>query len=129
MIFQTNLQKKIYLIKSDYLWQDLFAINTYQKKIIQGIEFADKTMLNMFKSQQEDNDDNIVRLEAPKIESVVNKIEKVAEKQGMDNIILIVPMEVRHMIFMIFSQYINNLTVLAREEVTNYYNFESIAEV
>ena len=83
----------------------------------------------MFKSQQEDNDDNIVRLEASKIESVVNKIEKVAEKQGMDNIILIVPMEVRHMIFMIFSQYINNLTVLAREEVTNYYNFESIAEV
>ena len=86
-------------------------------------------MLNMFKSQQEGNDDNIVRLEASKIESVVNKIEKVAEKQGMDNIILIVPMEVRHMIFMIFSQYINNLTVLAREEVTNYYNFESIAEV
>ena len=100
-----------------------------EEDIIQGIEFADKTMLNMFKSQQEDNDDNIVRLEASKIESVVNKIEKVAEKQGMDNIILIVPMEVRHMIFMIFSQYINNLTVLAREEVTNYYNFESIAEV
>ena len=100
-----------------------------EEDIIQGIEFADKTMLNMFKSQQEDNDDNIVRLEASKIESVVNKIEKVAEKQGMDNIILIVPMEVRHMIFMIFSQYINKLTVLAREEVTNYYNFESIAEV
>ena len=28
-----------------------------------------------------------------------------------------------------FTQYINNLTVLAQEEVTNYYNFEVIGEV
>lgn len=96
---------------------------------IQGIEFADKTMLNMFRAQQEDNEDNIVRLEASKIEKVVDKIEKTANKLNLDNIILIVPMEVRHMIFMIFSQYLNNLTVLAREEVTNYYNYETIAEI
>jgi len=96
---------------------------------IQGIEFADKTMLNMFKAQQEDNEDNIVRLEASKIEKLVDKIEKTASNLNLDNIILIVPMEVRHMIFMIFSQYINNLTVLAREEVTNYYNYETIAEL
>ena len=96
---------------------------------IQGIEFTDKTMLNMFKAQQEDNDDNIVRLEASKIEKLVDKLEKTADSLHLDNIILIVPMEVRHMIFMIFSQYINNLTVLAREEVTNYYNYETIAEI
>ncbi|MBR1908305.1 flagellar biosynthesis protein FlhA [bacterium] len=96
---------------------------------VQGIEFADKTMLNMFKAQQEDNEDNIVRLEASKIEKVVDKLEKTASELNLDNIILIVPMEVRHMIFMIFSQYINNLTVLAREEVTNYYNYETIAEI
>ena len=97
--------------------------------VIRGIEFGDKTMLNMFRAQQEDNDDNIVRLEASKIETIVNKIEKVAEKENLDEIVLVVPMEVRHMIFMIFSQYMNNISVLAREEVTNYYNFESIAEV
>ena len=57
------------------------------------------------------------------------RIEKIAEKENLDEIILVVPMEVRHMIFMIFSQYMNNISVLAREEVTNYYNFESIAEV
>ena len=97
--------------------------------VIRGIEFGDKTMLNMFRAQQEDNDDNIVRLEASKIETIVNKIEKVAKKENLDEIVLVVPMEVRHMIFMIFSQYMNNISVLAREEVTNYYNFESIAEV
>ena len=96
---------------------------------IQGIEFADNTMLNMFRAQQEDNEDNIVRLEAAKIEKIVDKIEKTANKLNLDNIILIVPMEVRHMIFMIFSQYLNNLTVLAREEVTNYYNYETLAEI
>ena len=97
--------------------------------VIRGIEFGDKTMLNMFRAQQEDNDDNIVRLEASKIETIVNKIEKIAKKENLDEIVLVVPMEVRHMIFMIFSQYMNNISVLAREEVTNYYNFESIAEV
>ena len=100
-----------------------------EEDTIQGIEFTDKTMLNMFQAQKEDNEDNIVRLEAVKIEKLVDKLEKTANNLKLDNIILIVPMEVRHMIFMIFSQYINNLTVLAREEVTNYYNYETLAEI
>ena len=41
----------------------------------------------------------------------------------------IVPIEIRHMAFIVLSQYINTLTVLALEEVTNYYNFEALGEV
>ena len=54
---------------------------------------------------------------------------KFAKENNLDNIILSVPIEIRHMVFIVLSQYINTLTVLAQEEVTNYYNFEVIGEV
>lgn len=100
-----------------------------EEDTIQGIEFNNKTLLNMFKAEQEESEDNIVRLEATKIEKVVEKLDSISKEFELENILLVVPMEVRHMIFLVFSQYINNLTVLAKEEVTNYYNFETIAEI
>ncbi|MBR1942691.1 FHIPEP family type III secretion protein [bacterium] len=95
--------------------------------IIQGLELTDKTMFDLF--GETDDEDNIVRVDGDKVERVAVKLLKFAKENNLDNIILYVPMEIRHMTFIVLSQYINTLTVLAQEEVTNYYNFEIIGEV
>ena len=94
---------------------------------IQGLEFKDKTMAELF--GETDDADNIVRVDGDKVEKVALKLLKFAEENNLDNIVLVVPIEIRHMTFIVLSQYINTLTVMAQEEVTNYYNFEIIGEV
>ena len=94
---------------------------------IQGIEMSEKTMTEIFDSA--DDTDNIVKVDGTKVEKVAMKLLKFAKENNLDNIVLIVPIEIRHMAFIVLSQYINTLTVLALEEVTNYYNFEVIGEV
>ena len=94
---------------------------------IQGIEMSEKTMTEIFDSA--DDTDNIVKVDGTKVEKVAMKLLKFAKENNLDNIVLIVPIEIRHMAFTVLSQYINTLTVLALEEVTNYYNFEVIGEV
>lgn len=94
---------------------------------IQGIEMSEKTMSEIFDSA--DDTDNIVKVDGTKVEKIASKLLKFAKENNLDNIVLIVPIEIRHMAFIVLSQYINTLTVLALEEVTNYYNFEVIGEV
>ncbi len=94
---------------------------------IQGIEMSEKTMSEIFDNA--DDTDNIVKVDGTKVEKVALKLLKFAKENDLDNIVLIVPIEIRHMAFIVLSQYINTLTVLALEEVTNYYNFEVIGEV
>ncbi len=94
---------------------------------IQGLEMSEKTMSELF--DDTDDSDNIVKVDGSKVEKVALKLLKFAKDNELDNIILSVPIEIRHMTFIVLSQYINTLTVLAQEEVTNYYNYEVIGEV
>lgn len=94
---------------------------------IQGLELGEKTLTTLFDGTSDD--ENIVRVDGNKVEKVALKLLKFAKENALDNIVLSVPIEVRHMTFIVLSQYINNLTVLAQEEVTNCYNFEVIGEV
>ncbi len=94
---------------------------------IQGLEFKEKTITALFGDA--DDDENIVRLDGDMVEKVALKLLKFADDNNLENIVLVVPIEIRHMAFIVLSQYINTLTVLAQEEVTNYYNFEIIGEV
>lgn len=94
---------------------------------IQGLEMTEDTMSELFDCA--DDAENVVRVDGSKVEKVARKLLKFAKENNLDQIILAVPMEVRHMAFIVLSQYINTLAVLAQEEVTNYYNFETIGEV
>lgn len=94
---------------------------------VQGIEMTEKTMSNVFDSAEDV--ENIVKVDGSKVEKIALKLLKFAQENNLENIILVVPIEIRHMVFIVLSQYINTLTVLAQEEVTNYYNFEIIGEV
>ena len=97
--------------------------------VIQAFELSDVTYKTLFSKLK--SSDNIVRIEGAKVEKIANSIFKKIKKNGVDvtNLIVIAPIEVRHMLFMILSQFIANIKIIAREEIANEYTIEIIDEI
>ena len=66
-----------------------------------------------------------------KIKEVVNNIYKALDKFSIntEEIILVVPMEIRQVAYVVLSQMIPNIKVVAREEIAYGYNLEIIDRV
>lgn len=97
--------------------------------VIQVFDVSDKTYKSLFAKVS--SEDDIVRIDGGKIEKVVNSLLKKAKANGVDipNLVILAPIEIRHMLFMVFSQFIANIKVIAREEVANDYTIEVIDEI
>lgn len=87
------------------------------KEATKVIEFDGKTLDSMFKLTESD-DEAIIKVDGKIAEKLAKKIIKAANKHEMKEVIILVPMEIRHMTFAIFSEFINNLTVIAHEELS-----------
>ena len=81
------------------------------------MEFSGATLDKMF-LLTESADEAIIKVDGKVAEKLAKKIMKIADNNDMKEIVLIVPMEIRHMTFSIFSEFINNLTVIAHEELS-----------
>lgn len=77
----------------------------------------------------EKNDDEVIRIESGKIEKVVNILKEKAAEFTPDakEILLIAPMKIRHLIYLILSQLIPNIRVIAREELLFEYPLQIIS--
>lgn len=77
------------------------------------------------------NDEEIFKINIHKIERIVNKLKNKAKEltPKEKEILLIAPMEVRHMIYLIFSQIMPNIRVFAREELLFEYPLKILAEI
>lgn len=95
--------------------------------IVNAIELSEDTLNDLFSMAESNESESIIRIEASSLEKIVKRLLKAVKTNNIDSIILVVPMEVRHMLFAVLSQYINNLTVLSKEEVTNFYTYETVA--
>ncbi len=97
--------------------------------VIQVFELSEKTYKTLFAKIQ--LEDNIVKVDGAKVEKIVNLIIKKAKKSNFDisNIVILVPIEVRHMFFMILSEFISNIKVIAKEEIANNYTIEVLDEI
>lgn len=97
--------------------------------IIQAFELSEQAYEHLFKKVE--FTDGIVRIDGRKIEKIAKTLLKKAANYNLDknNLILLTPMEVRHMTFMVLSQFITNIKVLAKEEITNDYTIEVIDEI
>ena len=73
----------------------------------------------------------MIRIDSSKIEDVVKNIKEKAEKFSPDEkeIILIAPMKIRHLIYLILSQMIPNIRVIAREELLFEYPLKILSAV
>ena len=91
---------------------------TSRGDVVKAIEFSANTLDTMFKLT-ESEDETVIKVDGKIAEKLAKKLSKIAKNNEIEDILLIVPMEIRHMTFSIFSEFLNNITVVAHEELTN----------
>ncbi len=99
------------------------------ENVIKGFELSEKTLQALYDRMEDD--DGIVRVDGIAMEKLVKNILKQASKKnaGSPFVIIFSPIEIRHTIFMVLSQFISNIFILAKEEITNDYEIEILGEV
>ena len=85
--------------------------------VISAIEISDDT-LDLLTVDEFADGDEVVRIDADFVENLAGEIEERAKELNMDLIKLIVPIDYRQLLFTILNNYLNNIVVLAREEVS-----------
>lgn len=97
--------------------------------VIQAFELSEETLKKVFSKMKAE--DSIIRVDGNKLEKLANSIVKKANQNDVDfdNIVIFTPLEMRHMFFMVMSQFIGNIRVVAKEEIANDYTVEILDEV
>ncbi len=96
--------------------------------VIPVFEVSDKT-LDAFVPSFEEDEDFIIKIDGDFAEKLAEKIIKKAEQLNVSSVNLLVPMEFRHLFFTLLSNYINDITVLSREEIGCNYPIELISSI
>lgn len=95
---------------------------------ISAFELSDKTYEEMLLGC-DDTDDSIIKIDGEMSEKLADKIIKKSKKLGIICPKLIVPMDYRQIFFSLLSMYINNIVVLASEELGATYKIDSLGEI
>ena len=119
-----DLLDKVRLAFSKLIVKDL-AVNGEVKVI----EFTDETLEKVDGFFDSDSDENIIRIDALDVQEIAGRINKLVKSKKLEAPILAVPMDIRHMCFVILSEFVPNLRVLACEELVSDYNIRFIGKV
>ena len=92
------------------------------------IELSNETLDKMF-NLTDTEEETVIKVDGKFAEKLAKKAMKVAKENGLDEVIIVVPIEIRHMTFAIFSEFINNLSVIAHEELSCETNVHVIATI
>lgn len=118
---KSDLVKKIRLSMSRQICRNCLVDGA-----IHAFEISEKTL---DKFMPEEDEDAIIRIDASFAETLAENLEEKISKSEIENPILIVPLEYRHLIFTLLSNYLNNITVLSREEIGCHTQIEIISEI
>lgn len=121
---KSDLLKKIRLSLSRQICKKI----ANEDGIITAIEMSEKT-LDKFNPNFDESDDAIIRIDADFAEKLAEKLKQKIHQLELDNPKLFVPMEFRHLIFTLLSNYMNDITVLSREEIGCNAQIEIITEI
>lgn len=120
-----DLLDKVRLAFSKLIIKDL--VKDGELKII---EFSDETLEKVDGFFNSDSDgENIIRIDAMDVQEIASKINKLVKSKKLEIPILAVPIDLRHMCFIILSEFVPNLRVLACEELVSDYNVKFIGKV
>ncbi|MCQ2739128.1 MAG: FHIPEP family type III secretion protein [bacterium] len=120
-----DLLDKVRLAFSKLIIKDLA-----KDDVLKVMEFSDETLDiigNFF--NQEDDGETVIRIDANDVEEIAEKINKIAKSKKLDNPVITVPMELRHMTFVILSEFVKNITVIANEELATNCNVKFIGKI
>ncbi len=92
-----------------------------KNKIIKAYELSNSTIKSLLGNSE---DDEIIKIDSSKIENIINQIKE--KTNDNKEIILLAPIKSRHLIFLILSQMISNIRVIAREELQFDYPLQII---
>lgn len=122
-------------VKSDILKKVRLALSTqickkYENEdgILSVFELSEKTVAEML-DNFEDDENAIVKIDGEFAEKLANKIIKKSKKLGVETPILLVPMDYRQIFFSLLSLYLNNIIVIAHEEIGVNAKVEVVSEI
>lgn len=121
---------KIDLLKKIRLTLSRQICNNYinEDGVMSVFELTDKTIDSLVENF--DETDDVVRINGEFAEKIAEKINKKAEQLGLEESVkLIVPMEYRHLLFTLLSNYVRDIAVLAREEIGCNCQLEILASI
>ncbi len=121
-----DLLDKVRLAFSKQIMKDL--VKNGELKVI---EFTDETLetVESFFNQGEGENDSVIRIDANDVQDIAVKINKIAKSKKLEFPILTVPMDLRHMVFVILSEFVPNITVLACEEMVGDYDIKYVGKI
>ena len=93
------------------------------------IEFSDEIIDKIYSFFKEDEEESIIRIDSADIQGIVSTLNKFMKTKKILAPVIAVPMDIRHMVFVILSEFVQNLTVLAYEELVSNYNIKFIGKV
>ena len=99
-----------------------------ESKTIYAYELSEKS-LESFAGEK--SDDEVIKIESNKIEEVIKHIKEKVAKFSPDSkeVVIIAPRKIRHLIFLILSQMLPNVRVVAREELLFDYPLQIISRI
>ena len=119
-----DLLDKVRLALSKHIIKDLS-----QNGELKVIEFSEETLDKVYAFFGKNEDDSIVRIEAKDVEDIADKIIKFTKSKKIEAPIVVVPMDLRHMVFVILSEFVPDLTVLAHEELVSECDIKFIGKI
>ena len=123
---ETDKEELLERIRISLARQISSSLTDEQNKTIYAYELS-KESLKSFTGDK--TDDDVIRIESNKITEIADKIRAKVNEFTPDTkeIILIAPMKIRHLIFLILSQMLPNIRVVAREELIFDYPLQIIS--
>lgn len=119
-----DLLDKVRLALSKHIIRDLSEDGE-----LKVIEFSDEILDKIYSFFGESEDDSVIRIESNDVEEIGDKLMKFAKSKKILNPVVVVPMEIRHMVFVILSEFVPNLTVLAHEELMSDFDIKFVGQV
>lgn len=95
---------------------------------ISAFELSEKTYSDIVLGCDE-TEDSLIKIDGEVAEKLAVKIQKKAKKLNIHSPKLIVPMDYRQIFFTLLSLYINDITVLAQEEIGCVFKIDSLGEI
>lgn len=125
---ETNKEELLSRIRVALARQISKSLTTDKDKTIYAYDLSNSTIKSFMGNKE---DDEIIRIESNKIEDVLKTLkEKVAEfTPDAKEVILIAPMKLRHIIYLILSQMMPNIRVIAREELLFEYPLQIVSTI
>lgn len=125
---ETNKEELLQRIRVSLARQISTSLIDEKDKTIYAYELSNDCIKSFMGNKQ---DDEVIRIESNKIDKVVEQIKEKVEEFTPDakEIVLIAPMSIRHLIYLILSQMLPNIKVIAREELLFEYPLQIISVI